>query len=77
MEKCAQTNSQLPSELVVALGIWTVVLRALCCCSSAFVGQVLFEEFGRFFWDPSISHSCESSRARARLLSGTLPIHPP
>ena len=24
-----------------------------------------------------MTHSCESSRARARLLSGTLPIHPP
>ena len=43
---------QLLSELVVALGIWTVFLRVLCLCSSAFAGQVLLEEFGRFFGSP-------------------------
>ena len=65
MEMCAQMIFQLPSELVVALGIWTVFLRALCFCSSAFAGQVLLEDFGRLFWEPSMIHSCESSRARA------------
>ena len=63
MEKCAQTNFQLLSELVVALGIWTVFLRNLCffavlrslvkCCLRSLVD----------FWEPSMTHSCESSRS--------------
>ena len=35
--------------------------------SSFFASQVLLEELGRFFWEPSMTHNCESSRARARL----------
>ena len=37
---------------VFSLGIWTVFLRALCFYSSAFAGQMLLEECGRFFGSP-------------------------
>ena len=49
MEKCAQTNFQLLSSWWSHLESGQYFSEPFVLCSSAFAGQVLLEEFGRFF----------------------------
>ena len=48
MEKCAQSIFQFPSEPVIGQCLYEPFVFS----SSAFAGQVLFEELGRFFGSP-------------------------
>ena len=52
MEKCAQTNFQLLSSWWSHLESGQYFSEPFVLCSSAFAGQVLLEEFGRFFGSP-------------------------
>ena len=52
MEKCAQSNLQLPPELWSHLESGQYFYEPFVFCSSAFAGQGLLEEFGGFFGSP-------------------------
>ena len=51
MEKCAQSTLQLSSELVVALGIWTLIYEPLVsgspvrCLGVLFLAQCLVQQW--------------------------------